>query len=377
MKNINIKLSAVFAIAIMLFGTVVPHAIAEEIVVTGNGAASSNQTTVASTQQTTVTQSNTANVTNNVTVNANTGNNTASNNTGGNTAIATGDVNSSTGVTNNLNTSIASQDCGCIQGTSTSVISGNGAGSNNSINYNSSNKTTVSTLNNGTVINNIRTNANTGGNTTDSNTGGNVTIHTGNIFAKNNVLNYLNFSKVSFSNATPTNSELKIVGNGAFSLNNLNFLSNFNTNITVTNLSSVINDITSALNTGNNHASGNTDGDVMISTGDILSETTVDNYANASIVDVSCGCKKEVPTPPVPPTSVTPPAPSSGGSGGGSSSSSGGSSGNSLAAAIGNMLPSTGINWLLLALMGNIMMLFLGAFLRLRSGRGPGVAYSL
>jgi hypothetical protein len=46
-------------------------------------------------------------------------------------------------------------------------------------------------------------------------------------------------------------------------------------------------------------------------------------------------------------------------------------------AALSAILPSTGGNWLLFSLLGNIMMFFLGAYLRLRSGRSPGFVPSI
>lgn len=68
------------------------------------------------------------------------------------------------------------------------------------------------------------------------------------------------------------------------------------------------------------------------------------------------------------------------------SSSSGfdGSSGGATFAGVGSsigiataMLPFTGSNWFFIAFIGNILMLLMGRYLRLHSGRSPGFAYAL
>lgn len=60
-------------------------------------------------------------------------------------------------------------------------VSGNGAGSDNSVNINSSNTTTLNQSNQGSVTNDVNAGANTGGNNTD---GGSVNTGGANIFVK-------------------------------------------------------------------------------------------------------------------------------------------------------------------------------------------------
>lgn len=380
-KFLYLKLPSVLSIALVLFGAIVPNAVAEEIIISGNGAGSDNQVAVGSTQQTTVTQSNTASITNNVTTNANTGNNTASNNTGGDTAIVTGNVTANTEVINSVNSSSVTLDpCNCAGTTQSTIISGNGANSQNTVNNTTVSQTNVAVNQSANITNNLTTNANTGNNTA-SNNSGNVTIKTGNIFASTSLINApVNISKIKVFQGLTIDSLLKIAGNGVSSINTLNNVTISNVNVSENNIANFINNIVHSLNTGGNTASNN-NGDVLIATGDIWSEIKVKNLANINEVIVDCGCKQKPgeETPPILPPGIitTPPSSSSsgGGGGGGNSSSSGGSSG--IAAAIGNMLPSTGTNWLFLALFGNIMMLFLGAYLRLRSGRGPGLALAI
>ena len=125
------------------------------------------------------------------------------------------------------------------------------------------------------------------------------------------------------------------------------------------------------LNTGNNEANGN-NGDVSIETGDILFASTIDNSGiNEGIVDVDC-CEDEGgpgpdPTPPNPPDSNNN---SNNGSSSGSSSSSGGSGGPTA----GEVLPVTGAPSLMFLALINVIMFFMGWYLRLRSGNSPNFA---
>jgi hypothetical protein len=48
-----------------------------------------------------------------------------------------------------------------------------------------------------------------------------------------------------------------------------------------------------------------------------------------------------------------------------------------LSMATGDTLPIIGTNWLLLAILGNALILIFGAFLRLHSGNSPGLRFAL
>ncbi len=76
------------------------------------------------------------------------------------------------------------------------VISGNGADSNNRVNVSSRNTTTISQENNANISNNVRVNSNTGGNTANKNTGGDVSIRTGNSNVSVNVSNKANSNTI-------------------------------------------------------------------------------------------------------------------------------------------------------------------------------------
>jgi hypothetical protein len=371
--NIMSKITYIFTLFAML-ALVVPTAIAQEIVITGNGAGSNNEVTVTSTQQTNVQQTNTAEVSNNIATDANTGGNTASDNTGENVNIQTGNVETTTQATNTLNYSEANiEPCDCVA-SFTTKISGNGTGLGNIINNTYVSQTNLSVNQSASVINNLTTNANTGNNTANNNSG-NVSITTGNIRALTSVENGpVNVSRIKVTGSASINNILRIANNGVDSVNTINLTSSNNVAVVINNYADFLNNIGLDLNTGGNTANGNV-GDVKISTGDIWAEIKVKNLANISDVLIDCGCPKpgEEEPPIIPPGIVNPPTGGGGPgpTGGGSPSPS--SAAAAVAAAIEALLPSTGTNWLVLALVGNIMMLFLGAYLRLRSGRSPGL----
>lgn len=149
-------------------------------------------------------------------------------------------------------------------------ISGNGKGSNNTINVTQSNECTIKQKSNTTVGAVVVASADTGNNTANGNTGGNVTINTGNANATANMTvtggsNTIDgdaccCQPLETSNAT-------ISGNGKWSNNTINETQTQNTtkkqktNTTVSAL------VGAKAKTGKNKANGNTNGTVNVSTG--------------------------------------------------------------------------------------------------------------
>jgi len=370
MKNkMNNKLLLSLIASILLFLGLSPIRIfAEEIIVTGNGSASENTVQNTSTSEFSITSTNTADIQNNVDTTADTGNNEASDNTG-NTTITTGNVDTATSITNEANTSVVDQGC-CMDESSSTVISGNGADSINTTSSYTNSSNTAIINQTATITNIINGTANTGNNTASNNTG-NVTIKTGNISALQSISNgWVNLSSVSLPGSGSTSSSVTISGNGAQSYNFANVQKLLNNIVLVENSAVFINEVTMALNTGGNKALVNV-GNVDIKTGDIIARTEIKNAANISLVKITC-CEEKPENPP-----ANPPAPTSTVSNSSSGSSAGSSSTPQVqAAAIGKVLPATGGYWAVIFLLGNIIMLFMGAFLRLRSGRSPSLAYA-
>ncbi len=349
-----------------------------DLSITGNGGNSSNQVNVTTASQTTVQQSNTAAV--NTTVNAtqNTGNNSASNNSG-NTSVTTGNTASQTAVSTTANNSIVDGGCNCSNSTATNItVSGNGSGSQNAANYANTSQTTMVVSNTATITNTITETADTGDNHADNNTGS-VVIHTGDISVHNAVSNNINSAKVNGGRSDSDSVSLSVSGNGSGSVNSVHITNGDNRIISITNVSHISNVVSSDLNTGGNTANGNT-GVVDITTGNILFDTQINTTANTGSVEETV-CKKDPTndpttpsTPSVPGSSANPSTPATSTASAGASSASSGTSGISQAAtaSLGDSLPVTGANWFLFIILGNVLMFFLGAYLRLRSGRSPG-----
>jgi len=375
------KLSLIGIASCLLVLTSASSVSAEDLIITDNGANSNNNVSVSSNQQNTVQQTSTATVENNTVTNSNTGNNSASDNKG-ETAVQTGDTNTTVSSQTSANNSSATiNNCCSDQGT-TAVVSGNAQGSTNNLSISNNTTNTTSVTNTATVITNVTGSANTGGNKANDNRGP-VSIKTGSIYVNEAVKNGpINTSAVSIASNGNPSVLIKISGNARDSVNNVSVLNNKTNIVSITNITNIINNSIWDVNTGNNKANDN-DGDVAIKTGDIHTNVMIDNGPiNASTVTVNdCGCKKDD-NPPVTPPSNPPSNPSNpsnpGGNGGGGGSSSGGGSGaGSVLGAAGSILPATGNYWYFLLLMGNGLLLALGTYLRLRSGRSPAFAFAI
>lgn len=371
-KISNMKFSALIAVATML--SIVPVVRADELVITGNGAGSTNEVTNSSQQSSNVTQTNNLDSTTNVTTDASTGGNSTSGNVGGVNEINTGDVATNINIENNGNSN--SSDAGCCQGSSgtVAVISGNGAGSDNYIDLTGVNSTNIYGNNTASITNIISGNVNTGNNSASNNNYGNNTIITGKISVSEKIWNGpFNFNDTSsHTNTVSTKGyEIKISENGAYSFNTININEENNTNIAVRSGLNVLNESLWILSTGHNYADNNTGGNIKILTGDInFLADIVNGPINVNSVKVTC-CKdkdpeQQTPTTPLPPSTNTESKPSE------TKSSDGSTGGSVLTATVGDILPVTGNYNLLLFLIGNVAMLLMGTILRLRSGRSPG-----
>lgn len=284
-----------FLAAISIYSFVfVPLASASEITITGNGSDSTSQVQTQTDSNTQITQTNSADISNEVTAEANTGNNQASDNSGGDVSIETGDSDSHISVENSGNTSIVnSNDC-CAENETGLNITGNGSNSDNQINYNQDNSNNVNVYQNANISTSIVGFINTGNNRANDNSGGSNTIITGDIHAAERIINGpINFSQITIS---PLNEKVTatIKDNGSDSDNNINYATNNNQFINVNNYSIIDNYSFWYLNTGNNEASDNRGGDVLIETGDIDFISVIKNFINKSVIEIDC-CEIELP----------------------------------------------------------------------------------
>lgn len=296
-KFLTSTLSLALSLVILATNFATPLFADLDIQVSDNGTDSSNDLNLTQTQTTTVDQSNTSDVNNQVTVDSNTGDNTASANTG-DTEITTGDTSTDVSISNTLNTNTANVD-NCCPTDTTASISGNGSGSDNTLNLDQTAETTISSANTANITNTITINANTGNNTANSNLG-HVAINTGNISVSTGIANAANFNFLDLSTGLPGDIFASISGNGSNSNNNLNIALNRSLEINNLNFLNIFNWLNLDLNTGNNSANKNT-GDVFIGTGDILATINISNTGNINDTTVDC-CPEVSPSPQPTPT---------------------------------------------------------------------------
>jgi hypothetical protein len=156
------------------------------------------------------------------------------------------------------------------------TVEGNGTESTNQTQVQTQSNTSVSQNNDATVNNNVNSDANTGNNDANSNSG-DATIATGDTQSTTNVNNQnINTNSSDVAGCCSASSTITISGNGTGSTNYV-LSSNSTTNIVnQNNTAHISNNIYIKGNTGYNTASFN-GGSILISTGDIDANTTVNN----------------------------------------------------------------------------------------------------
>jgi len=264
--------------------------------ISGNGADSVNRVTAGDEKSATnVVQSNGAFVGNFVTTNNDTGLNTANKNNGGDVTVMTGDAKSTVGVstTANSNTATVGGSSTPTVGGVSAVISGNGADSVNSVGLTSGHSTGVYQDNSAFVTNMITSGATTGENRANKNTGGDTWLETGDAVVIAAVVNKLNANEATVNCCASDDALVQIVGNGADSKNTVTLGLGGSTVIAqggrgYGNSAFLMNLISADMATGLNNANRNTNGDVVIMTGDASALLGVDNMVNFNVADVDC-----------------------------------------------------------------------------------------
>lgn len=275
----------IFLLSILTF-VFTPNVSALEVVISGNNSGS-NEVTVNQASDIQVTQTNELVIENNIDINANTGGNSVSGGTGGDSSISTGDVNSEVTIVNATN--VSNVQIGCCDAATEAKIEGNGSSSQNGVFINNNTSKVITVNQSADVTNNVKGSANTGKNVSSNNTGGNVSIDTGDINVTDKVNNFSNLSSVKI--VAGLSGMSAIVRDNAFKSENL-IKANFEDNVDtyINHFSNIENYILWDANTGQNQIFGNTDGNVMVSTGDINIETFINNIINVGGVEIEC-CK--------------------------------------------------------------------------------------
>src|SRR3989344_4667592 len=261
------------------------------ITISDNGSGSNNEVNFDQDSRIDVDQDNTAHVNNDVNVDAETGHNDANNNTGdGEVSIDTGNAEANVNVSNTLNANSANVAC-CPSGNTDLKISGNGANSDNTINYDLYSNTDVNQDNDAYVDNDVNVEVNSGDNDANGNTGdGGVSITTGN--AKGNVWlsTAANFNHAMIGgNGGGGTLSLWITDNGYGTDNDINADLDSRLDLDQDNHAHVNNDVNVDADTGHNDANNNTgDGEVSIDTGNAEANVNVSNTLNANSANVAC-----------------------------------------------------------------------------------------
>lgn len=180
--NIKTKIAAGLTTGAFVASMLTSSAFAATTVkVKGNGALSSTAVGVVSVNANVVNQSNNTVVVNGVKATSNTGGNSSSFNTGGTSTVTTGNANTTvTNTTTGGNNTATVNNCGCQNGDTKVVVSGNGAFSQTWVGVGNINLSYTGQSSNTIVGNFVYASSNTGKNSSNFNTGGNSGVDTGN-----------------------------------------------------------------------------------------------------------------------------------------------------------------------------------------------------
>lgn len=273
----------------------VPTAAAVTFEISGNGSDSNNTGTLNVTTTRTVVQSNDAHINNDIDVDSNTGDNDVEDNTGGEVNVETGDATTKVEVTNAVNSNSATVDC-CAQNDMNVLISGNGTDSDNTVDLKQDNTTELFQDNHAYVRNDVDVDSETGDNDVEDNTGGDVDVETGDAdttITLSTAAN-TNAATVGGGNGEGGEVDVRIVGNGSHSDNDVNLELLKDIVVVQDNDAHVRNDADVDANTGDNDVEDNTGGETSLDTGDATTEVTVENMVNFNWADVDCGCVLDV-----------------------------------------------------------------------------------
>ncbi len=269
-----------------------------QLEITGNGSDSDSSVHLETTQDTTVVQTTNTQINNDVDTTADTGNNQIQDSTASDTSLNTGDITTTTDITNSGNSNSAHLDTCCGDQGTTIAIADNGAGSANLVDSTSTTQTTLVQDNTVTINNVIITKANTGGNSITDSTASTISLATGDIHHQTTIDNHVNSNSTNLTTGGNSQLVVTIKHNGAGSTNSITVTENADTQYFSTNLSHINNHLTSILNTGSNTISGNTGVQIALTTGDIFSLTTISNWINRTYADISDCCGHDDPTDP-------------------------------------------------------------------------------
>ncbi|KKQ43272.1 MAG: hypothetical protein US60_C0005G0032 [Microgenomates group bacterium GW2011_GWC1_37_8] len=169
------------------------------------------------------------------------------------------------------------------------VVTGNGADSDNDVNLSQQTTTTVVQNNVANISNNVDADADTGGNDANYNTGGSVSVKTGDASTGVGISNTANSNVAEIEGCCATDVDVELSGNGYNSDNTANLKLENSTDVFQTNYAKIKNEVDADSDTGDNDANYNTGGSVSIETGDADTTVLIENKANSNSARIGSG----------------------------------------------------------------------------------------
>jgi len=161
-------------------------------------------------------------------------------------------------------------------------VSNNGAGSSNSVDQSVSQTTNASQSNAAEVTNDVHEEASSGENSISDSNGQTLEITTGNVDSSTSVTTQVNNSQVT-AGCCQGEQTITISGNGSGSTNTVNSQVSQNTTVSVIQSAQVKNNLSTKAITGANTVKDSA-GNVLITTGDVINEQSVDTILNDAII---------------------------------------------------------------------------------------------
>lgn len=168
-------------------------------------------------------------------------------------------------------------------------VTGNGSKSDSEVKLDLNKSNTVVQNNKADVTNKVNVKANTGNNDAKDNTGGDVRIESGDSDVAVAVKNMLNQNSAAVSCCESGDTTVKVDGNGSKSDNKVELDMDNSNELFQDNSAKVKNDVKVDAKTGHNDANDNTNGDVMIESGDSAVSVGLLTFANSNFAMLGGG----------------------------------------------------------------------------------------
>lgn len=259
-----------------------------EVKIVGNGSDSDNKVDLDLKNTTAVVQDNVTDFENIVEVDANSGENDANDNTGGNVEVDTGHVTIMSEILNvaGYNTAVVGGGHGNGGSSLMLKIAENGSDSDNEIDIEKENLTSIFQMNDTDVLNDLYLDGNSGHNDVNDNTGDAGTdpsLDTGDVTIKVGLLTEAGFNGAEADCGCVLDVHGAILGNGTESDSKLDLDLADDLEVAQDNIDDFVNEGEVESDTGKNDVNDNTGGEVMVDTGMTLTEIIAANSGGMNV----------------------------------------------------------------------------------------------